>query len=96
MPFYKAPKDTDSYNPDSMDAVPVIASFDASGAIKPLYVRIHGKPLKVLSCWCQNEYSIRKYHCTVGLDGYTRDIVLAYHPSHSFWTIDASLRWQGT
>lgn len=91
MPFYKEPKVTDSYNSNAMNIVPVIASFDTSGTIRPLYVRIHEKSLKILSCWHQTEYSFEKYHCTVELDGYTKDIVLIYHPSHSFWTIDASL-----
>ena len=91
MPFYKEPKVTDSYNSNSMNIVPVIASFDTSGTIRPLYVRIHEKSLKIISCWHHVEYSFEKYHCTAELDGYTKDIVLIYHPSHSFWTIDASL-----
>lgn len=87
MPFYKAPKENESYNPSTMSTVPVIASFDGSGNIKPLYVRVQGKALKVLSCWGQKEYLAIKYHCSLELDGYVKEIILIYHPSHLFWTI---------
>ena len=87
MPFYKASKREDSFHSDTMSTVPVIASFDTEGTIKPLYVRIQGKALKVCSSWFQNESLVIRYHCTVEADGYVRDIVLLYHPSHMFWTV---------
>lgn len=87
MPFYKASKDRNSFDSNTMTVVPVIASFDSNGTIKPLYVRIDGKSLKIISCWFQDESLIKKFHCTVELDGYSKDIILIYHPSHCFWTV---------
>lgn len=93
MPFYQPEKFDDSFDNSSMTVVPVIASFDTAGKIKPLYVRIQGKPLKVISSWCQDEFLIVKHHCTVQLDEYAKDIILIYHPSHSFWTVDSNYFW---
>lgn len=88
MPFYQPESEkSDSFENNSMKAIPVIASFNTTGTIKPLYIRIHERTLKITSCWFQEEFLIVKYHCTVQFEGFTRNIVLLYHPSHSFWTV---------
>lgn len=88
MPFYQPEwnESTPSEN-NNMEIVPVIASFNTAGTIKPLYVRIHNHSLPITACWFQEESLIIKYHCTVQLGGYTRNIILIYHPSHSYWTV---------
>lgn len=40
-----------SYDCSGLIKVPVIASFDAEGHIKPLYVRIGEESLKIHSSW---------------------------------------------
>lgn len=89
MPFYQPENITDSFDKSSMTVVPVIASFDTKGKIKPLYVRIQEKSLRIVSCWSRQEFLVIKYHCKVELDEYVNDIILIYHPEHSFWTVDS-------
>lgn len=90
MPFFQDEKITESFDSSSMTVVPVIASFNTKGKIKPLYVRIGEQSLKIVSCWFQNEVLVLKFHCKVQLDEYVKDIILIYHPAHFFWTVDSS------
>lgn len=77
-----------SYDYAPVDIVPVIASFDSEGHIKPLYIRLHGESLKVHSFWIKPSFTnILEYSCKV-LDGdYLKPVVITYHPAECVWTV---------
>lgn len=76
-----------SYNESTMTLVPVIASFDASGNIRPLYIGVHGESYKVLTCSCKKVYDFPVYKCQVEDHGIARHVDLTYHPREHIWTI---------
>lgn len=77
-----------SYDFKPHTIVPVIASFDSEGHVKPLYVRIGGLSLKVHSSWLKPSFgSILEFHCTV-IDGdCLKPLILSYHQMESVWII---------
>lgn len=72
--------------------VSVIASFDNKGNIYPLYVRIDGVSLKILSYVLTEStgYS-RSFECRVQDNDYYKNIRLSYHISSLAWFIEYSL-----
>ena len=68
--------------------VPVIASFDAEGHIKPLYVRIGELSLKVQSSWITPSFSnVLEFHCKV-IDGdCLKPLILTYYQREMVWVI---------
>lgn len=79
-----------SKNPYTLlsNIVPVIASFDSDGHVKPLYVRINGEPLRVHSSWVKPSYlGTIEFECKV-IDGdYLKPLSLTYHRQDCVWTI---------
>lgn len=68
--------------------VPVIASFDGRGNIRPLYVRIGPEALKIHSARLRSASSgVVVYDCRV-IDGdYQKPVTLVYHLKERLWTI---------
>jgi len=68
--------------------VPVIASFDTEGHIRPLYVRINNASFRIESYWEKKSYAnISEFMCHI-LDGdCMRAIALTYYHDSQTWTI---------
>ena len=70
--------------------VSVIASFDSSGRILPLYVRLNGESFKILSCskrLPKASWSNPDYECRIDNHGYMRYIYLSYDEENSVWSL---------
>lgn len=71
--------------------VPVIASFDASGHIRPLYVRLGRGAYRVDDCFVHSRYSgITEFRCKI-IDGdSTKPLQLSYYSNEGMWTVPRS------
>ena len=68
--------------------VPVIASFDTDGHMKPLYVRINGESYKVSSCWTKTTFeNAVEFTCKVIVGDYLKPLSLTYYRREGMWTI---------
>lgn len=77
-----------SYDFMPMDIVPVIASFDTSGHIKPLYVRIGEESYKICSYWIQRKFAnILEFNCQIIVGKYKKPLLLAYYQAEGVWGI---------
>lgn len=77
-----------SYDYAPVDLVPVIASFDADGHIKPLYVRINGESFKIHSSWMKPSFSgTNVYHCKVIDHNCLKPLCITYHQAECTWTV---------
>lgn len=79
----------ESYGGDSIELVPVIASYDTEGHVKPLYVRIKGERYKVENYWikassCSNNID---FNVTLSKDDKKYKLILTYHLRETAWTI---------
>jgi len=78
----------ESYGGDPIELIPVIASYDGEGHIKPLYARINDEKYQVASCWLRsNSLNNLDYHCKLIKDNQTYMIVMTYHIRECVWTI---------
>lgn len=75
------------------NTVPVIASFDSGGHVRPLYVRVNGVSLKVHSCWLKASYgNIMEFSCQV-IDGdLLKPLILTFFRTDHVWTVDYMIR----
>lgn len=82
-----------SFDYDPQQIVPVIASFDTDGHIKPLYVRILGDSYKIISQWTpvSNFSGITEYNCKIIVRGFARQILLKYYAREKVWTIPGNI-----
>ena len=72
------------YEPANM--VPVIASFDTEGHIKPIYVRLNGIAYHVDSYWvCSHFADILEYNCKVAVGDCLRPLKLTYYGKERVW-----------
>lgn len=76
-----------SYDISGEAIVPVIASFDASGNIIPLYVRINGESFRILSSTLVCSLGLISFNCQVENYGVAKPLTLTYHPRESVWTM---------
>ena len=68
--------------------VPVIASFDPSGRIIPLYVRIKGIPYKIDSCRANRKLGgIEEFYCKIRDGEYWKPLLLTYYKEEGAWTV---------
>ena len=70
--------------------IPVIASFDSSGRILPLYVRLNNESFKILSCKkrpAKETWLMPDYECRIDNHGYMSYIYLTYDPRDSTWSL---------
>ena len=78
---------TGTINSNTMITVPVIASYDASGNILPLYLGYNGESYKVLSAILKPCYRIKTFQCKLDVYGRVRNVELSFHPNENAWTI---------
>ena len=70
--------------------VPVIASFDSEGHIKPLYVRIDGLSCKVLSYRVKSTFiNFVAFNCMVQVEDFAKPVTLTYFIDETLWTMPA-------
>lgn len=77
-----------SFDPTVTKIVPVIASFDTTGHVVPLYVRIDRVSYKILSFFVNVRYSnITEFKCTVEDSGTEKPLELSYYSTEGMWTM---------
>lgn len=77
-----------SFDETSTSIVPVIASFDATGHVKPLYVRLGRTPFKVCDYFVSSKYSgITEFRCTIAAGNSLKPLQLSYYSSEGMWTV---------
>ncbi len=81
------PDEIAKYNCGNVQVVPVIASYNMAGAMRPLYVGINGHSYKILTSTCQNYSLSAIFHCTVNNYGVQRRITLTFHKHENCWTM---------
>lgn len=79
--------------------IPVIATFDTDGNVKPLFVRIKGEEYKILSSWMNPEDSfsgiknnILVFRCKIEVRGYAREIKITFWGNERVWTIPSDIQ----
>lgn len=79
----------ESYGTDPIELVPVIASYDTEGRVKPLYVRIKGETYKVENHWVKstNFSNNIDFNVTLSKDNRTYKLILTYHLRETAWSI---------
>ena len=89
MAFYHPPKEIEDKLDTSVETVvPVIASFNSEGGIKPLYFRFQGQDITVCSVqYCRPYPSKLVFKSTALLDGFTREIQLTYWTEEQVWSL---------
>lgn len=76
-----------SFDHKPSDIVPVIASFDKQGNVRPLYVRLGSESYKVNDAFCQNEFSNTiTFRCHIIDNEYLKPLILIYHRSCNMWS----------
>lgn len=71
-----------------VDIIPVIASFNEEGQIKPLYVGINGKRYKVESYWVRRSFANQiEFHCKLLLEESLQTLIITYYMNECIWTI---------
>lgn len=77
-----------SYEHSPITVVPVIASFDTEGHIRPLFVRIDGIPLKIHSSWIKPSFGgVIEFNCKVIDNDCLKPLILNFHKMEGVWTI---------
>ena len=78
----------ESYAGDPIELVPVIASYDAQGHIRPLYVRIKGERYKVENYWEKSIFGNNiDFNATLSKDNKLYKLILTYHIRETTWSI---------
>lgn len=68
--------------------IPVIASFNENGQIKPLYVGIDGERYKVQSYWIRRSFSNQiEFNCRLLFGETLRTMIITYYMNECIWTI---------
>lgn len=71
-----------------MQTIPVIASFNDEGQIKPLYVGIDGERYKVHSYWVRRSFSNQiEFQCKLIVGDTLKIIIITYYLNECVWTI---------
>lgn len=76
-----------SFIESQMILVPVIASFDTAGVVKPLFVRIGDESYKILHPVQTNSIGLDIFRCKINDHGILKPLQLSYHVRDGFWTI---------
>ena len=73
----------------AMNYIPVIASFNTKGDIKPLYVMVDGIQLKVIECYEVHKDSAfdKTYNCIVSDNKICKNVQLHYSLTLHNWTL---------
>lgn len=68
--------------------IPVIASFNINGGIKPLYFKYNEQTITIHGVhYCKQIYGCYVYDCAATLDGYVRTVTITYRPDKQLWTL---------
>ena len=68
--------------------IPVIASFDASGHICPLYVRIRRVSYRITEYFVSSKYSgVTEFRCKIADGEFERPLQLTYYSAEGMWTV---------
>ena len=68
--------------------VPVIASFNDDGKIKPLYVGISGERYKVESFWVRRSFANQiEFSCKIIVGNTLKTLIMTYYMHECIWTI---------
>lgn len=71
-----------------MQIVPVIASFNDDGQIRPLYVGIDGERLKVSSSRVRRCFAGQvEFYCKLTVGDTLKPVLLTYYLNECIWTI---------
>lgn len=71
--------------------IPVIASFNEDGQIKPLYVGIDGERYKVESYWVRRSFANQiEFNCKLLLEESLQTLIITYYMNECIWTIPAN------
>ena len=71
--------------------IPVIASFDREGHIKPLYVGLHNERYKVVSYWIRRSFVNQiEFNCKLQINDCLQPLIITYYMKECMWTINAS------
>lgn len=74
-----------------VDIIPVIASFNEEGQIKPLYVGIDGERYKVQSYWVRRCFSNQiEFSCRLLFGETLQTLIITYYMNECIWTIPAN------
>jgi len=76
-----------SYDYSNGIIVPVIASFDTEGHMRPLYVRIGGNSFKIHSSWLKSSLACSVFQCQIIDNKTMKPLILTYHPLENVWTV---------
>lgn len=72
--------------------IPVIASFNDDGQIKPLYLGINSERYKVESYWIRRSFTNQiEFCCKIIINGTLRPIIITYYINECIWTIPHNL-----
>lgn len=67
--------------------VPVIASFDSEGHVRPLYVRINEVSLKIYSSYEKPSFhGFMEFQCKVIDNNCLKPLILTYHKRENIWS----------
>ena len=68
--------------------VPVIASFNEDGQIKPLYIGINGECYKIHSYWIRHSFSNQiEFSCKIIWGQTLQAMIITYYMNECIWTI---------
>ncbi len=77
-----------SHDYEPVTIIPVIASFNDEGQIKPLYVGIDGERYKVASYWVRRSFSNQiEFSCKLIVHDSLRPLIITYFMNECIWTI---------
>lgn len=78
----------DTYAGDPIELVPVIATYDTEGHLKPLFVKINGEDYKVENSWPKYQFGNNiDFNCTLSKGNKTYKIILTYYIRETAWSI---------
>jgi|P827metagenome_2_1110787.scaffolds.fasta_scaffold06679_5 hypothetical protein len=71
--------------------IPVIASFDSSGHVSPLYVRIKRVSYRIIEYFVSSKYSgVTEFRCKIADGAFERPLQLTYYSTEGMWTVPRS------
>lgn len=77
-----------SFDYQAYTVVPVIASFDDQGHIKPVYVRIHGETYKIDSYFVRYAFAGQiEFNCKIVDGNRLLPLSLTYYQKECMWVI---------
>lgn len=89
MPFYHPPREIEEKMDSAVETtVPVIASFNIQGGIRPLYFRYQDQDITIRHVqYCRPYPRKTVFKCTAQLDDYLREIQITYWIHEQLWTL---------